>query len=221
SAGLKRCDQQQKNRKKHPARSLCVCCRPERDCVVLTIVPLQRKAVLSVGSDVNRSRVFSFLGRKVCCRALSTVAFKMPPHLKWSSETKLILIREIRKRPVLWQKDFPVGARWVEKTEAWHGVARVMRKPVADCQKAWISCRTMYRKLKRRIRASQAGGVSSTQKVTDEPVTTDDRPFHAFGRYVAEELISMPRRAAILLQQQLHQCIIDAKLHALPPYSGE
>uniref|UniRef100_A0A182Q6M5 MADF domain-containing protein n=1 Tax=Anopheles farauti TaxID=69004 RepID=A0A182Q6M5_9DIPT len=270
----------------------------------------------------------------------------MPPHLRWTNATKVSLIEEIRKRPILWQKDYPFGVRSTEKTDAWQAVARAMRKPIGDCRKAWISCRTMHRKLKRKIRTWQPGmapvdlswfgyqylkfldqehkadediapkndlaqsdhsdhsaessppnlqhpamltvkqesaespvpksptvpgtsddhlsaeanvhttehdrqeheeceqakddesffdgwtvpvanvqldyPMTSTPKDNEEPPPpVDDRPFHAFGRYVAVELCSMPRRAAILLQQQLHQCIIDAKLHALPPYSGE
>uniref|UniRef100_A0A182RBY2 MADF domain-containing protein n=1 Tax=Anopheles funestus TaxID=62324 RepID=A0A182RBY2_ANOFN len=55
-----------------------------------------------------------------------------------------------------------------------------------------------------------------SMKVNDERHDIE-RPFDAFGRYVAVELSNMPPRAAILLQQQLHQCIIDAKLQTVGP----
>lgn len=43
----------------------------------------------------------------------------------------------------------------------------------------------------------------------------EDKPYDKFGKFVAAELRQLPQRQAILLQQEIQNCIIGSKLAAL------
>ncbi|GFW95264.1 hypothetical protein TNCV_314651 [Trichonephila clavipes] len=45
--------------------------------------------------------------------------------------------------------------------------------------------------------------------------STEDQPYDLFGRYVASEMRQLPNRAAILLQQEIQNCITRCKLNTL------
>ncbi|GFS60748.1 hypothetical protein TNCV_2001541 [Trichonephila clavipes] len=45
--------------------------------------------------------------------------------------------------------------------------------------------------------------------------STEDKPYDLFGRYVASEMRQLPNRAAILLQQEIQNCITRCKLNTL------
>ncbi|GFX31663.1 hypothetical protein TNCV_4081871 [Trichonephila clavipes] len=45
--------------------------------------------------------------------------------------------------------------------------------------------------------------------------STEDKPYDMFGRYVASEMRQLPNRAAILLQQEIQNCITRCKLNTL------
>jgi hypothetical protein len=45
----------------------------------------------------------------------------------------------------------------------------------------------------------------------------EDKPYDQFGKYVAAELRQLPQRQAILLQQEIQNCITRSKLSLLPP----
>jgi hypothetical protein len=45
----------------------------------------------------------------------------------------------------------------------------------------------------------------------------EDKPYDHFGKYVAAELRQLPQRQAILLQQEIQNCITRSKLSCLPP----
>lgn len=48
-----------------------------------------------------------------------------------------------------------------------------------------------------------------------------EKPYDLFGRYVASELRQMPNRAAILLQQEIQNCITRSKLNILESEAAE
>ena len=45
----------------------------------------------------------------------------------------------------------------------------------------------------------------------------EDKPYDQFGKNVATELRQLPQRQAILLQQEIQNCITCSKLSLLPP----
>ncbi|XP_055380510.1 uncharacterized protein LOC129611398 [Condylostylus longicornis] len=63
----------------------------------------------------------------------------------------------------------------------------------------------------------------STPEMSDQPNnfpriienSNQEKPFDQFGKYVAAELRQLPQRQAILLQQELQNCIIRTKLSCL------
>jgi hypothetical protein len=47
--------------------------------------------------------------------------------------------------------------------------------------------------------------------------TVEDKPYDQFGKYVAAELRQLSQRHAILLQQEIQNCVTRSKLYCLPP----
>lgn len=64
---------------------------------------------------------------------------------------------------------------------------------------------------------SANGEISQAIKKLDDIANNAavDKPYDLFGKYVASELRQLPKRAAILLQQDIQNCITRAKLDIL------
>ena len=60
-----------------------------------------------------------------------------------------------------------------------------------------------------------ADAIQQLDKIAQNAV--EDKPYDQFGRYVAAELRQLPQRQAILLQQEIQNCITRSKLSCLPP----
>ena len=60
-----------------------------------------------------------------------------------------------------------------------------------------------------------ADAIQQLDKIAQNAV--EDKPYDQFGKYVAAELRQLPQRQAILLQQEIQNCITRSKLSLLPP----
>lgn len=71
------------------------------------------------------------------------------------------------------------------------------------------------KKFKKRAAPEIADAIQQLDKIAQNAV--EDKPYDQFGKYVAAELRQLPQRQAILLQQEIQNCIIRSKLSCLPP----
>jgi len=60
-----------------------------------------------------------------------------------------------------------------------------------------------------------ADAIQQLDKIAQNAV--EDKPYDHFAKYVAAELRQLPQRQAILLQQEIQNCIARSKLSLLPP----
>lgn len=71
------------------------------------------------------------------------------------------------------------------------------------------------KKFKKRAAPEIADAILQLDKIAQNAV--EDKPYDQFGKYVAAELRQLPQRQAILLQQEIQNCITRSKLSCLPP----
>ena len=76
------------------------------------------------------------------------------------------------------------------------------------------------KKCKKRAALGQAASeiadaIQQLDKIAQNAV--EDKPYDQFGKYVAAELRQLPQQQAILLQQEIQNCITRSKLSCLPP----
>jgi hypothetical protein len=98
----------------------------------------------------------------------------------------------------------------IEGSEKSHSTSnRQMRPPSLPSKK--FNKRSAHRQ----TAPEMADAIQRLDKIAQNAV--EDKPYDQLGKYVAAELRQLPQRQAILLQQEIENCITRSKLSLLTP----